>query len=117
MREIYETYFVVKGFSVETATDGREGFNSAVRRPPDIVVTDLSMPHLDGWEMMRRLKTDPRTAHIPLIACTGQVLGRSAERALDAGCDAYLVKPCLPEDVLREIRRVLATDASRRRTA
>jgi two-component system, cell cycle response regulator DivK len=117
MREIYETYLVAKGFSVETASDGREGFDSAIHSPPDIVVTDLSMPHLDGWEMIRRLKNDLRTAHIPIIACTGQILGASAERALDAGCDAYVMKPCLPESLLREVRRVLATHPSRRRTA
>jgi two-component system, cell cycle response regulator DivK len=117
MRELYETYFVAKGFGVETASDGRQGFDSAIQRSPDLVVTDLSMPHVDGWEMIRRLKNDLRTAHIPIIACTGQILGGSAERALDAGCDAYVLKPCLPEALLRETRRVLANHPSQRRTA
>jgi two-component system cell cycle response regulator DivK len=114
MRELYAEYFVAKRFDVETAIDGREGAQGAVLSLPDIIVTDLSMPHLDGWAMIRRLKADARTAHIPIIACTGQVLDASAERALDAGCDAYLVKPCLPEDLLREIRRVLARHSGRR---
>ena len=117
MREIYQTYFRAKGFDVHTASDGLEGFDTAVHRVPGIVVADLSMPHVDGWELIRRLKNDARTMHIPIIACTGQALGGPAERAVDAGCDAYVVKPCLPEDLLRETRRVLAVHASRRRTA
>jgi CheY-like chemotaxis protein len=68
---------------------------------------DLMMPRLDGWEAIRRLKRDWRTRRIPIIACTGHVIGSSAERALDAGCDGYITKPCLPADLLAEIRRVL----------
>jgi two-component system cell cycle response regulator DivK len=110
-------YFRSQGFRVEVATDGGAGFVLAVETRPDVVVTDLSMPHVDGWEMTRRLRRDPRTAHILVIACTGREFGGAAERALDAGCDAYVVKPCLPEDLLRETRHALARLSARRRSA
>jgi CheY-like chemotaxis protein len=117
LRELYSMYFTSQGFRVETASDGHSALAHAMERRPDLIVTDLSMPHLGGWEMTRRLKNDPRTAHIPVIACTGHPLGASPERALDAGCDAYVLKPCLPQDLLREARRLLARSSSQRRSA
>ncbi len=117
LRELYSTYFTSHGFRVQTASDGQIALAQAVECTPDLIVTDLSMPHLGGWEMTRRLKNDPRTAHIPVIACTGGTLGTSAERALDAGCDAYVVKPCLPEDLLREAHRLLERSPAQRRSA
>jgi two-component system, cell cycle response regulator DivK len=114
LRELYAAYFEAAGFRVATATDGVTGFAEAVTGHPDVIVTDLSMPHVDGWEMTRRLKSDPRTRHVPIIACTGRVLGSSAERALEAGCDAYVIKPFLPDDLLREARRALARHTRRR---
>lgn len=117
LRELYSIYFTSQGFRVQTASDGQIALVHAVECRPDLIVTDLSMPHLGGWEMTRRLKHDPRTAHIPVLACTGRTLGISAESALDAGCDAYVVKPCLPEDLLREARRLLDRSPARRRSA
>ena len=73
---------------------------------------DLSLPHMDGWEAIRRLKRDPVTTGIPIIACTAHVLGKSCERAVDAGCNAYLTKPCLPARLLAEVQRVLAPPAA-----
>src|SRR5881396_3124854 len=96
LRNLYATYFEAEGFRVDTAGDGVTGLAHARAALPDVIVADLSMPHLDGWEMTRRLKRDPLTAHIPVIACTGHAYGGAAERALDAGCDAYIVKPYLP---------------------
>jgi len=113
LRELYSMYFTSQGFLVDTASDGHSALAHALERRPDLVVTDLSMPHLGGWEMTRRLKQEPSTAHIPVIACTGHLLA-SPESALDAGCDAYVLKPCLPEDLLREARRLLARSAQRR---
>ena len=117
LRELYATYFLAAGFRVDTASDGIAGLAHARQVFPDVIVADLSMPHLDGWEMTRRLKNDPRTARIPIIAVTGRTLGGSAERALDAGCDAYCVKPCLPDVLLRETRRLLDARATHRRSA
>ena len=68
---------------------------------------DLSLPIMDGWEATRRLKADHRTAGIPVVALTGHALAGVSERAREAGCDAFVTKPCLPEDLVREIKRVL----------
>ena len=106
-REMYASYFAVKGFLVLTARDGPNGLALARTHRPDVIVTDLSIPHIDGWETTRRLKDDPRTAGIPVIACSAHVFGRAAERALVAGCISYMAKPCLPEELLSEVLRVL----------
>ena len=106
-REMYGMYLRTSGFRVVLATNGIEAIELSEREHPDVIVMDLMMPHLDGWEATRRLKADGRTRRIPIIACSGVGIGSSAERALDAGCDGYLTKPCLPEHLLAEIRRVL----------
>jgi CheY-like chemotaxis protein len=107
-RDMYSRYLTSRGFPVLLATHGGEAVELARQTRPDVIVMDLSMPHVDGWEATRRLKRDSLTRHIPVIACTGHLIGSSAERALDAGCDAYVTKPCLPRDMVGEIRRVLA---------
>lgn len=107
-REMYGTYLRTGGFRVVTATSGLEAIESAEREQPDVIVMDLMMSRLDGWEAMRRLKGGWRTRRIPIIACTGYVIGSPAERALDAGCDGYVTKPCLPAVLLAEVRRVLS---------
>lgn len=117
LRELYSTYFTAQGFRVQTASDGHMALVHAVELTPDLVVTDLVMPHLGGLALTRQLKNDPRTAHIPIIACTGHVFGTTAELSLDAGCDLYMIKPCLPEDLLRESLRLLARSTARRRSA
>ena len=71
------------------------------------------MPVMDGWEATRRLKADPRTKHIPVIAVTGHALEGDAERARQAGCDGVIAKPCLPEDLVGEVRRVIAARTRR----
>src|SRR5688572_19902681 len=74
---------------------------------PDIVLMDLALPRMDGWEATRRLKNDPRTRHIPIVALTGHALAGHAEGAREAGCDAFVTKPCLPDALVTEIRRLL----------
>jgi CheY-like chemotaxis protein len=68
---------------------------------------DLSLPVMDGWEATRRLKADERTASIPVVALTGHALAGISEGAKKAGCDSFVTKPCLPEDLVKEIRRIL----------
>lgn len=106
-REMYAQYLEYEGFRVVTTPDGETGITLARQGRPNLIVMDLTMRPLDGWEATRRLKRSPWTAHIPIIACTGNFLGTFVERAMDAGCDGYLVKPCLPEDLAREIRKML----------
>lgn len=116
-RDLYATYFLWQGFRVQTASDGEMAVARAVEFSPDVVVMDLAMPRVDGWEATRRLKHDSRTAHIPVVACTGHAFGGSVARGFIVGCDAYVVKPCLPEDLMRQVREVLSRPSVARRRA
>jgi len=106
-REMYSEYLEYCGFEVVQAANGMEALNRAAEWKPDIILMDLSLPVMDGWEATRRLKADKRTAKIPVVALTGHALAGISEGARKAGCDAFVTKPCLPEDLVKEIRRVL----------
>src|SRR4026209_2920798 len=106
-REMYSEYLQFSGFDVVEATNGMEALKSAIESSPDISLMDLSLPVMDGWEATRRLKADERTASIPVVALTGHALAGISEGAKKAGCDAFVTKPCLPEDLVKEIRRIL----------
>ena len=116
-RQLYAAYFAWRGFRVRTASDGEIAVLRALESVPDVVIMDLSMPRVDGWEATRRLRSDPRTAHVPIVACTAHAFGAPVERALAAGCDAYVVKPCTPPELFREVERLLARRVDRRRPA
>jgi CheY-like chemotaxis protein len=106
-REMYSEYLQYSGFDVIEAGNGIEALERALEREPDIILMDLSLPVMDGWEATRRLKADRRTAGIPVVALTGHALAGISEGARRAGCDAFITKPCLPEDLVKEIRKVL----------
>lgn len=106
-RDIYVQYLTYAGLRVEEAENGHQALDKAFTIRPDVIVMDLSLPGLDGWEATRRLKQDPRTRDIPVIALTGHALAGHSKVALDAGCDVFITKPCLPERLLEEIRAVL----------
>jgi CheY-like chemotaxis protein len=105
---MYAFFLEHAGLEVEVAADGPEALMLAADRRPEIVVTDLAMPTMDGLAVTRRLKADPRTAAIRVIAVTGHSSELTEDEARAAGCDAYLIKPCLPETLLAEVRRQLA---------
>ena len=106
-RRIYAMFLKFEGFAVRTAVDGHDALSKALARPPDLVVMDLAIPGIDGWEVTRTLKRDGRTRAIPVIAVTGHALAGAEARAKEAGCDAFLTKPCLPDTLAHEIRRIL----------
>jgi CheY-like chemotaxis protein len=106
-REMYTEYLEFSGFDVVQAVNGMEALQRAADTAPDIILMDLSLPVMDGWEATRRLKADARTAGIPVVALTGHALAGISEGARQAGCDAFVTKPCLPEDLVTEIRRIL----------
>lgn len=104
---MYAEYLRHCGFEVDTAVTGAEAIDRVFARMPDIVVMDLTMPALDGWEATRRLKADPRTKAIPVLALTGHALEGSESAARAAGCNGYVMKPCLPEDLVIVIAQYL----------
>ncbi|PYM92353.1 MAG: response regulator [Candidatus Rokuibacteriota bacterium] len=107
-REMYAMYLEHAGMQVAEAGNGHEALDQAFRLLPDLIVMDLSLPGIDGWEATRRLKADERTKKIPVVALTSHALEGYSEGAREAGCDAFVTKPCLPEQLLSEIRKVLA---------
>jgi two-component system cell cycle response regulator DivK len=113
-REMYAEYLEFQGFRVEQARNGKEAIDRAIMRPPDVVLMDLSLPVMDGWEATRRLKADERTRHVPVIALTGHALSGTVDTATQAGCDGFITKPCLPEDLVAEIRKAIKTHARQR---
>ena len=112
-REMYAAYLQFSGYRVEEATDGLEAIEKTLELLPDIILMDLALPKMDGWEATRRLKTDERTKHIPIVALTGHALAGYAEGARQAGCDAFVTKPCLPDALVAEIQRMLASRGPR----
>jgi len=106
-REMYAAYLQFSGFEVAEAANGIEAVERTTELLPDIVLMDLALPRMDGWEATRRLKSDPRTQHIPIVALTGHALAGHAEGAREAGCDSFVTKPCLPDALVAEIRRLL----------
>jgi CheY-like chemotaxis protein len=110
-REMYAEYLEFSGFRVAEARNGAEAVEKAFALQPSVILMDLSLPVMDGWEATRRLKADARTRAIPVVALTGHALDGHSREAQDAGCDAYVTKPCLPDALVLEVRRMLATVA------
>ncbi len=108
LRQLYAEQLAISGFDVIEANDGAEAVDRTSSRLPDVVLMDLSLPVVDGWEATRRLKADARTAHIPVVALTAYDGSSDLERATMAGCDWFVPKPCPPDALITEVRRVLA---------
>jgi CheY-like chemotaxis protein len=105
------------GYEVAEAADGLEAIRRAEELQPDIILMDLSMPVVDGWQATRELKRNRRTAHIPIIALTSHALVGAAAPAIAAGCDAFVVRPCRPDRVLAEVERLTGRRTERRHHA
>jgi CheY-like chemotaxis protein len=99
------------GFNVLLASTGHDALTLAMTCSLDVVVLDLGLPDIDGWEVARQLKASPQTAAVPIIALTGSDLPHERVSAMRAGCDRHLAKPCAPADLLDAIRRSLPEPA------
>jgi len=106
-RIVYSTILRHHGFRVSEALDGEEGIAKARRELPDIILMDISIPLIDGWEVTQTLKREAATSHIPVIALTAHAMPGDRERAMEVGCDGYLAKPCEPRAVLAEVNRLI----------
>jgi len=98
------------GYEILAAMDGEEGLATARREMPDLILMDLSLPKLDGWEATRRLKASPDTARIPVIALSAHAMSGDREKALAAGCDDYDTKPIEMPRLLAKIKALLPGD-------
>jgi len=107
-RAMYRVTLEYSGFDVVEAADGFEALQRVGEAVPDIILMDLSMPLMDGWETTRFLKSDRRTAGIPIVVLSAQTSEGTAEEAKRAGCLAVMSKPCLPSDLVKEIRLCLS---------
>ena len=107
-REMYAEYLRFCSFRVAEARNGGEALEQAFSLMPDLILMDLSLPGIDGWEATRQLKADERTRRIPVVALTGHALAGASEDAKKAGCDSFVTKPCLPDDLVLEVRRMLS---------
>jgi two-component system, cell cycle response regulator DivK len=104
-RMIYAIYLRAMGCEVFTGDDGRAAVDKAIDLLPDVIVMDLAMPRVDGWEAIRRLRESSWTRQIPVVAVSA--VPESRQSAFDAGCDAYLTKPCEPQVLWAQIRALL----------
>jgi twitching motility two-component system response regulator PilH len=100
---MYGHYLRFRGLRTMLASDGIEALQCVESSKPDVVVLDLAMPRLTGWDVIRELRSHPTTRGIPIIALSGQ---DARESALRAGADLYCTKPCRPDELLREILRL-----------
>jgi CheY-like chemotaxis protein len=92
------------------ARNGEDGVRMAREGQPALILMDISIPLIDGWEATRILKSDPATSEIPIIALTAHALATDRAKAQEVGCDGYLAKPCEPRRVVSEVERFLGTD-------
>ena len=105
--ELVRTILEMVGYDTFLAINGRDGVNAARKQKPDLVLMDMSMPEMDGWDATKRIRENPETAQIPIIALTVHTLPLEMKRALDAGVDAYLPKPYDAGQLIRLVEGTL----------
>jgi two-component system cell cycle response regulator DivK len=107
-RIIYRAVLEHAGHTVIEAEDGQLGIDLARRERPDVIVMDISIPIVDGWEATRTLKSDPDTRMMPIVVVTAHALATDRAKAFEVGCDAYLAKPLEPRLLVNEVERLIA---------
>jgi CheY-like chemotaxis protein len=107
-RSAYEYYLESVGLSVRSASSGPQVLESVRAACPDVLVVDMGLPVLDGWQVTQTLRREPETAELPIIAVTGYTSPEDEKKGMALGCDAFLGKPCLPDQLYAQILRVLA---------
>ena len=106
-RRIVIKVLTVEGYEVVEATDGIEALAQARAARPDLILMDLALPNMDGWEATRRLKSDPATRGIPIVALTAVAMSGDEEQARAAGCDDYIAKPTRPAMIREMVKRYI----------
>jgi two-component system cell cycle response regulator DivK len=108
-RDMLSRRLIRRGFQVVFATDGQQGIDLARSERPDVILMDMSLPIMDGWEASRRLKADDATRSVPVIALTAHAMSGDREKAIEAGCDDYDTKPVELDRLIGKIERLLGT--------
>jgi two-component system, cell cycle response regulator DivK len=108
-RDMLSRRLIRRGFQVVFAMDGQHGIDLAHSERPDIILMDMSLPVIDGWEATRRLKADDATRSVPVIGLTAHVMSGDREKAIEAGCDDYDTKPVELDRLIGKIERLLGT--------
>jgi CheY-like chemotaxis protein len=108
-RDMLSRRLLRSGFNVVMAEDGKQGIASAYTEGPDVILMDMSLPEIDGWEATRRLKSDASTRRIPVIALTAHAMSSDRQRCLEAGCDDYDTTPVDFQRLLGKIQAALHT--------
>jgi len=106
-RTVYRTILEHFGYHVIEARNGEDGVRMAREDKPNLILMDISIPVIDGWEATRILKGDPDTKEIPIIALTAHALATDRAKATEVGCDGYLAKPCEPRRVVAEVEKFI----------
>ena len=113
-RDMLSRRLIRRGYELVMALDGESGIALTRSESPDLVLMDMSLPLLDGWEATRRLKSDESTRHIPVIGLTAHAMSSDRDKALEAGCDDYDTKPVDLPRLLGKIEALLAASAARK---
>ena len=103
-RQIIRDLLTSAGYEMIEAVDGEEGVAMAAQHRPDLILMDIQLPGLDGYEATRRIKAQPELKHIPIIAVTSYALSGDEAKTREAGCDAYVAKPFSPRQLLAKVR-------------
>ena len=111
-RDMLSRRLIRNGFEVSIAIDGQQGVDMAMSQLPDLILMDMSLPVIDGWEATRRIKANDATRRIPVIALTAHAMAGDREKAMEAGCDDYDTKPVEMTRLLGKIAALLATKAA-----
>ncbi len=106
-RDMLSRRLIRRGFDVIIAVDGAQGVDMAVSESPDLILLDMSLPVMNGWDVAQKLKADSDTSSIPIIALTAHAMGGDREKALDAGCDEYETKPVEFKRLLEKMNKFL----------
>ena len=109
-RDMLSRRLIKRGFTVLSAVNGKEGIDKASSLKPDLILMDLSLPIINGWDATREIKANKKTSHIPIIALTAHAMAEDRKKALDAGCDEYDTKPIEFDGLLDKINKLLEND-------
>ncbi len=111
-RDMLSRRLIRRGYDVSMAVDGKEGLRMASEQSPDLILLDLSLPEMDGWEVLKYLKQDPKMKEIPVVALTAHALVSDRNRALEAGFDEYDIKPVEMPRLLKKMETLLQIEAT-----